>query len=157
MRHLLDFSLCVFASLLLVCSGCQKSEPALDGSGIVIESVTATPASFPNEVTSNGEAYVLSELDVLEEHIVINKPFSFSFILEEKSGRFPVDDEFTVNCEAVMPAHNHGMNYEPEIAILKGGMVTVKGMVFHMPGEWQVHVDVTANAVTERSQWAINL
>ncbi len=44
---------------------------------------------------------------------------------------------------ALMPAHQHGMNYRPTITAETDGTFTAAGMVFHMPGLWRV--DVTAD------------
>lgn len=45
-----------------------------------------------------------------------------------------------VEVEAIMPAHQHGMNYVPKIEALESGQFSVSGMVFHMPGEWQIQI-----------------
>ena len=45
-----------------------------------------------------------------------------------------------VTVDAIMPAHNHGMNYEPEISALGAGKYEVKGLLFHMPGIWRFEV-----------------
>ncbi|SDB45532.1 FixH family protein [Bauldia litoralis] len=45
-----------------------------------------------------------------------------------------------VEVSAIMPAHQHGMNYEPVVTALDDGRFSVSGMVFHMPGSWQVQV-----------------
>ena len=48
--------------------------------------------------------------------------------------------------DAWMPAHQHGMNYEPEIEVLGEGRFAVTNMVYHMPGLWQLKVTLeTAN------------
>lgn len=43
--------------------------------------------------------------------------------------------------DARMPAHNHGMNYRPAVAELDNGLLQASGLMFHMPGLWQVEVD----------------
>lgn len=47
-----------------------------------------------------------------------------------------------VEVDAIMPAHQHGMNYEPRVEPKGAGEFSVSGMVFHMPGDWQVQVTV---------------
>ena len=37
--------------------------------------------------------------------------------------------------------HRHGMNYEPAV-ILAGLSGTAEGLLFHMPGRWQIILDV---------------
>ncbi|MEP4194111.1 MAG: hypothetical protein ABJL99_00585 [Aliishimia sp.] len=49
-------------------------------------------------------------------------------------------DITTVSVSAIMPAHQHGMNYFPKIEAREDGVVGVSGMVFHMPGIWQIQV-----------------
>ena len=50
--------------------------------------------------------------------------------------------------DARMPAHGHGMNYNPEISLLSSadGKTTynVEGLVFHMSGEWEWAIGFSA-------------
>ena len=48
----------------------------------------------------------------------------------------------TLSVDAIMPAHQHGMKYTPTIVDLGDGMFRVDGMLFHMPGVWEIQVDV---------------
>ena len=43
--------------------------------------------------------------------------------------------------DAVMPAHQHGMNYHASVSLQADGLVEARGLLFHMPGHWQVIVD----------------
>jgi len=45
-----------------------------------------------------------------------------------------------IKVEAVMPAHGHGMNYLPKITQVTDGNYVAKGLLFHMPGLWQIAV-----------------
>jgi hypothetical protein len=49
-----------------------------------------------------------------------------------------------VQVEATMPEHKHGMNYAPTIKRGEDGRFRVEGMLFHMPGSWEVAFDVRA-------------
>lgn len=42
--------------------------------------------------------------------------------------------------DAIMPAHQHGMNYVVEITNPEGNRFEVTNVVFHMPGLWQMNV-----------------
>ncbi len=44
----------------------------------------------------------------------------------------------TVEVDAVMPAHGHGMNYRPEAERTGPGRYRVRGVLLHMPGRWQI-------------------
>lgn len=44
--------------------------------------------------------------------------------------------ELRVN--ASMPEHKHGMNYQPTVAARGGGQYRAEGLMFHMPGRWEL-------------------
>ena len=52
--------------------------------------------------------------------------------------------------DATMPEHRHGMNYAPTIVSRGDGRFRAEGMVFHMPGTWEVVFDVRSDGKTER-------
>ncbi len=43
---------------------------------------------------------------------------------------------------AIMPAHQHGLNYVPVVTALGDGKFEVDGVLFHMPGLWELQVHV---------------
>lgn len=47
-----------------------------------------------------------------------------------------------VDVDAVMPAHNHGMNYRAAIERLGEGRYRADGLLLHMPGMWRIVVTV---------------
>ena len=55
-----------------------------------------------------------------------------------------------VALDAVMPDHRHGMNYRPTIVGNGEGRFRVEGVVFHMPGRWELAIDVRAGGDVER-------
>ena len=48
-----------------------------------------------------------------------------------------------------MPDHRHGMNYRPAVT-LNGLSGTAEGLLFHMPGRWQLILDVRGAAGREK-------
>jgi hypothetical protein len=52
--------------------------------------------------------------------------------------------------DAQMPDHKHGMNYRPTIVPGGEGRYRVDGLVFHMPGHWELSIDVRAGEESER-------
>ena len=48
-----------------------------------------------------------------------------------------------------MPDHRHGMNYRPAVT-LNGLSGTAEGLLFHMPGRWQLILDVRGEAGREK-------
>ncbi len=57
----------------------------------------------------------------------------------------PVD---RVKVRGWMPDHRHGMNYRPGVT-LDGLSGTAEGLMFHMPGRWQLILDVRGKAGRE--------
>lgn len=52
--------------------------------------------------------------------------------------------------DAGMPAHKHGMNYQPRVSAAGPGKFSATGLMFHMPGQWQFAFDVETPAGRER-------
>ena len=52
--------------------------------------------------------------------------------------------------DATMPEHRHGMNYRATIVSAGEGRFRAEGLVFHMPGRWELDIDVRAGSETER-------
>ncbi len=55
-----------------------------------------------------------------------------------------------VAVDAQMPDHRHGMNYRPTIVPAGQGRFRADGLVFHMPGRWELDIDVRAGSEVER-------
>ena len=52
--------------------------------------------------------------------------------------------------DATMPEHRHGMNYRPTVAAKGPGRYVAEGLMFHMPGRWQLVFDVEGKGGTDR-------
>ena len=52
--------------------------------------------------------------------------------------------------DALMPEHRHGMNYRPTVVKGGDGVYVAEGMLFHMPGRWQLLFDVERDGRVER-------
>jgi hypothetical protein len=44
--------------------------------------------------------------------------------------------------DATMPEHRHGMNYRPTLASKGDGRYVAEGLMFHMPGRWELSFDL---------------
>jgi hypothetical protein len=62
-----------------------------------------------------------------------------------------------VRIDAHMPEHRHGMNYRPTISARGNGLYVAEGLLFHMPGRWQLLFDVERGGRTERLEAEIEL
>lgn len=50
--------------------------------------------------------------------------------------------------EASMPAHRHGMNYRPRLTETQKGLFRADGLLFHMPGRWELVFEVAGERLT---------
>ena len=57
-------------------------------------------------------------------------------------------DELKV--DALMPEHRHGMNYAPSVKRLAPGRWRAEGLMFHMPGRWQLVFELRGKGGSER-------
>jgi hypothetical protein len=44
----------------------------------------------------------------------------------------------TLRVDATMPEHKHGMNYRPSVKPQSAGLFRAEGLMFHMPGRWEL-------------------
>lgn len=68
----------------------------------------------------------------------------------------PLSD-VSLEMEADMPEHKHGMNVKPEIQALGAGKFIVKGLLFHMPGHWHIYAMVRKNGQPSRERAIFSL
>jgi hypothetical protein len=52
--------------------------------------------------------------------------------------------------DAQMPEHRHGMNYRARVSAVGDARFVAVGLLFHMPGRWQLLFDVERDGRTER-------
>jgi hypothetical protein len=90
-------------------------------------------------------------------------PIPLNELFELSVWVYPANDhsrpltDVKLHADAAMPEHDHGMNTQPKVRPNNDGSFRVSGMQFHMPGHWQLYLDVTRGAVTERAQFDIEL
>lgn len=55
----------------------------------------------------------------------------------------------TLRVDASMPEHQHGMNYRASVRPLGPGRFVAEGLLFHMPGRWQLTFEINVGAQRE--------
>jgi cytochrome c peroxidase len=63
----------------------------------------------------------------------------------------------SIKIDAHMPEHRHGMNYAPSLKPLGPGRWRAEGLMFHMPGKWELMFEVRAGGTTDRMAHALVL
>lgn len=75
-----------------------------------------------------------------DDKISVNSPVGFEILLCN------MPDDATLNkVDAIMPIHQHGMNYTPQISKLSANKFLAEPFIFHMPGNWQLQAIVIKN------------
>ena len=88
--------------------------------------------------------------------IPLNTPFAIE-VTVTRADKKQKQDGFSLSVDGRMPHHRHGMNRTPTVKALDGGAFLVEGMLFHMPGRWELYFDIVAQGKTERAQVAVEL
>ncbi len=79
--------------------------------------------------------------------VAIGRHFSLEVVVCGKAGAGGADG---LQVDAFMPEHRHGMNYRASVKPLGPGRFQVDGLMFHMPGRWDLLFDVSSGGRTER-------
>lgn len=142
----------ILLAMFVVLVGCHQP----GGEKLQASTTEAAPAVLKYKTLSNSGTYSVS-YSCEPDPIPVNEFFSLEVaVVDSRDPSRPVG-EVVVVADASMPAHRHGMNTQPEVRALGKGRFTVAGMLFHMPGHWELYFDITHDAVTERAQFDIDL
>jgi len=116
-------------------------------------------APWPSEegigVESNGGRYWVVYIPQVAE-IPLNEEFDMEVrVFDAATRSWLVNADLTL--DARMPAHGHGMKIDAAPVQNADGGYDVPGMLLHMVGHWELYVDLTEGAITERAQFDIEL
>jgi hypothetical protein len=167
--------------LLAACSAPTASEPSAQSTAALVSPVetAAPPAPSAVEVVpeptqepaqaapppvwkqahaieSNGAAYVV-HVSPAPDLLPDNEPFQLEVWVARAAEPDVLARDVELSVAAAMPEHGHGMNRVPKVSKRDDGSFLVDGMLFHMTGHWELYLDVTRGAVTERAQCDIVL
>jgi hypothetical protein len=78
--------------------------------------------------------------------LAVGQHFALDVAACSKAGKPP--EALTV--DAHMPEHRHGMNYRPTVTRVAPGRWRAEGLMFHMPGRWELTFDVHEGASAVR-------
>lgn len=80
--------------------------------------------------------------------IVINQIHSWVLHVETPGGE--AVEGAAISVTGGMPAHDHGLPTEPEVTrVLGDGDYLVEGLRFHMNGEWELEIKISAGGVMD--------
>lgn len=91
----------------------------------------------------------------IPDPIPLNDEFALELAVFDADGVHAPD--VGVGVDAAMPHHRHGMLQVPTVERRADGTFLAQGLLFHMPGYWELYFDVTVDGVTERTQFVVEL
>jgi len=98
----------------------------------------------PDVERVEGKRYVLAWRAV--PPIRVGEFFSLEVALCSREGQPRIS---TLRVDAQMPEHQHGMNYRASVRPRGPDRFIVEGLVFHMPGHWELGFDINIGADRE--------
>lgn len=154
------FSCIAFIVLFgLLLAGCEpRSHMAGEdiSEGSVPNSAQDTPPADAKECVSNAGNYVVHFVTT-PDPIPLNEMFSIRFWVTPKSADDAATDALDIAVDARMPQHHHGMYRQPKVTSLGGGCYEATGLLFHMPGYWELYFDISHAGMTERAQAPVEI
>ena len=129
----------------------QRPESRVADSGTVAGASEQSAGETGGHTITSSRARYMITFTPRPHEIPLNELFTLQVdVVDAALGR-PVDEGVQLSVDAAMPTHRHGMNTRPEVERTGAGSFVVSGMLFHMPGEWELYFDLTRNGVTERA------
>jgi hypothetical protein len=86
--------------------------------------------------------------------IAVNKHFSLDITACPKGG---VAGPVQLRVDARMPAHQHGMNYKPMVSSTGANRYKADGLMFHMPGRWELMFELEAGGRSDKLAKTVDL
>ena len=141
--HRLRVTSVLFALLL-----CAYSDTAALGA-------ESTANTMSKGVVSDGGSFNI-KLKSTPPIIPLNEMFAID-IEVRASPKVKDPNPIWVNINAAMPAHKHGMNTQPRVEDHGKGHFVVRGMLFHMAGDWELTLDIAKGSIHEQAKIPLNI
>lgn len=99
--------------------------------------------------------YLVKWQPVAQDIIPLNQYFALDVHLSEplKAVDYPLE----LSLNAGMQAHNHGMHTKPAIKRRSNQHFVVEGMLFHMPGTWQIEFAISRGIIRDTAKLEVVL
>ena len=144
--------------LFFACAGfaaaCRtSSEP--DRPKVSTESRPAPATQVAASETSDGNYFVTYVTQPAP--IPLNEMFSLEVNVFQDATLQQRSSGVAIEVDAAMPAHQHGMNLTPRVQPVSDGHFRATGMLFHMPGHWEIYIDVIKDGRKERARFEVEI
>jgi len=155
------------AVLLLVLASVMPSDasaqPASPPSGAAAPASRAIECAsgFPGGSRATSAGYTIAwRAD--PQKIPVGRHFAIDLLVCPKAGAgtapgSPAAVPVAVAVDARMPSHGHGMNYKPTLKPVGENRYRAEGLMFHMPGQWELVFDLRTGDKVERATQAVTV
>jgi hypothetical protein len=144
--------------LLIACvmtvAGCRQA-PEQQSPKASVESRPAPATQRVISETSNGNYHVTYTSK--PDPIPLNELFTLEVNVYKDANLQHRPSGVAIEVDADMPAHQHGMTLAPRIEPISDGQFRVTGMLFHMPGHWEIYIDVIKDGEKERARFEVEI
>ena len=120
--------------LVMACGGKDTGEPEEE------------PPGGPTTGWTEGGTFQVA-YETVPSPISLSEDFVMRTRVSDSRGVWLEDETVVVNAE--MPTHEHGMNTIPTTTYVGDGWYETTGMLFHMPGPWQITFDISTPDIYE--------
>lgn len=91
---------------------------------------------------------------LLPDPVQVGRHFAIEIMLCPRDGAvLPTE----LRVDATMPEHKHGMNYRPSIKAVSPGQYRAEGLMFHMPGRWELVFELRGSGAAQRLTQALQI
>ncbi|MFK7927771.1 MAG: hypothetical protein AB8H79_06265 [Myxococcota bacterium] len=104
---------------------------------------TDAELNLTREATSDGGTWTVT-YTASQDPIPQSENFTITVAVQGEGA-----SELDLTWDARMPLHGHGMNTQAETTAVGDGTFNVTGMLFHMPGHWEMSAELTDGTQTE--------
>ena len=146
---------------VVTCGACQRA----DDTPRTVQPTAPRPVETPRTIGPGGgnsqrvnSARGTYRIEFLTrpEAIPLNEPFEVTARVYDARMNVGVEG-IELSVDAAMPEHGHGMNTQPVVSGPQQGTYTARGMLFHMPGRWELYFDIKQGGTTERATYVVEL
>ncbi len=136
--------------------GCRSPSLAAGGpSDVVLERDAGAPAGWTSATSAAGSWRVRWRSE--PSPIPTNEPFRLVVEVEDALEPGGSLSGVSLAVDAGMPAHGHGMNRQARVSRESDGRFVAEGLLFHMPGSWELYLDVARDGIAERVQFTLEV
>ena len=113
-------------------------------------------AQAPNASLVSRSGNYIVEYHTSPSPIPTNRMFEMTVSVRERLKK-SLARNVTLEVDAGMPDHNHGMNTMPVVERLPSRKFRVRGMLFHMRGEWKLVFSVKRGIMVDKAEQILDI